>query len=126
MPRGLGPTNSSKASDRGKGPDTQEDPHKSVKLLGCYYRDNVKSIAGISAGKTRNCKGIFKKSLVENDKGSAGRSQTRGRETIRKNFNNASKNMQIYVFSQNEGKHFCCVICFSVFFKGLKWLLFTR
>lgn len=86
MPRGLGPTNSSKASDPGKGPDTQEDPHKSVKLLGRYYRDNVKSISGISAGKTQNCKGIFKKSLVQNDKGSAGRSQTRGRKTIRKNF----------------------------------------
>lgn len=48
MPRGLGPTNS---SDPGKGPETQEDPHKSVKLLGLYCRDNRKSITGISAGK---------------------------------------------------------------------------
>ena len=86
MPRGLGSINSSKASHPGKGPDTREDPHKSVKLLGLYYRDNVKSIAGISAGKTQNYKGIFNKSFVQNDKGSAGRSQTRGRKTIRKKF----------------------------------------
>lgn len=86
MPRGLGPSNSSMTSDPGKGSETQEDPHKSVKLLGLYYRDNMKSIIGISAGKTQNCNGIFKNSLVQNDKGSAGRSQTRGRKTIRKNF----------------------------------------
>lgn len=74
------------ASDPGKGPETQEDPHKSVKFLGLYYRDNRKSITGISAGKTQNCNGIFKKSLVQNDRGSAGRSQTRRRKTITKNF----------------------------------------
>lgn len=49
-----------------------------------------------------------------------------GERQLGRIFNNASKNMHMYVFSQNEGKHFCCVICFSVLFKGLKWHLFTR
>lgn len=41
-------------------------------------------------------------------------------------FNNASKNMHSHVFSQNEGKRFCCVICSSVLLKGIEMTLLTR
>lgn len=96
------PTNSSMASDPGKGPEIQEDP-----ITGISERHRT-AMVFLKSLWNKTIKVVLEGARLEG-------------ERLEEEFSIIQAKICTCMFSlKNEGKHFCCVICFPVLFKGLK------